>query len=96
MRAPLLIALMLCAVPLRAGGGEALPRDREVRAVWLTTLLGLDWPASSLRGNVAAQQQALRDILDDMRKRHYNVVLFQVRSRGNAMYRSAIEPGRRS
>lgn len=92
MRAPLLIALMLCAVPLRAGGGEALPRDREVRAVWLTTLLGLDWPASSLRGNVAAQQQALRDILDDMRKRHYNVVLFQVRSRGNAMYRSAIEP----
>lgn len=65
---------------------------RELRGVWLTTLLGLDWPAPSLRGNPEGQRQALRDILDDLKRRHYNAVFFQVRSRANAMYRSAYEP----
>lgn len=65
---------------------------REIRAVWLTTLLGLDWPAAALRGNAEAQKQALRDILDDLRRKNYNTVIFQVRSRGNAMFRSSFEP----
>jgi len=60
--------------------------------VWLTTLLGLDWPVSSLRGDVVAQQKALRDMFDDLERRNFNVVFFQVRSRGNAMYRSSMEP----
>jgi uncharacterized lipoprotein YddW (UPF0748 family) len=81
-----LMALLLCAAPLHA------QQARELRGVWLTTLMGLDWPSASLRGNPAAQQRALLDILDDLQRRHFNVVFFQVRSRGNAMYRSAIEP----
>jgi uncharacterized lipoprotein YddW (UPF0748 family) len=55
-------------------------------------LLGLDWPTASLRGNIAGQQGALREILDDLQRRKFNAVFFQVRSRGNAMYNSSIEP----
>ncbi len=65
---------------------------RELRGVWLTTLLGLDWPNASLRGNVEGQKQALRDIFDDLQRQNFNAVFFQVRSRGNAMYRSSLEP----
>jgi uncharacterized lipoprotein YddW (UPF0748 family) len=65
---------------------------RELRAVWLTTLSGLDWPRAALRGNIEAQKQTLRDILDDLQQRNFNAVFFQVRSRGNAMFRSSIEP----
>jgi uncharacterized lipoprotein YddW (UPF0748 family) len=91
--APMLLAAMIVAASLLpAGHAEAQHARREVRAVWLTTLLGLDWPASSLRGNIGAQKQALRDILDDLRRKNYNTVFFQVRSRGNAMYRSSFEP----
>ncbi|MBR9977058.1 MAG: family 10 glycosylhydrolase [Bacteroidetes bacterium] len=71
---------------------QAQEMRRELRGVWLTTLLGLDWPAASLRGNADAQRQALRDILDDLAEQRYNTVFFQVRSRGNAMYRSNFEP----
>ena len=88
---PLLAAGFAAALLLLAARAEAQQR-REVRGVWLTTLLGLDWPAASLRGNPEAQKQALRDILDDLQRRRYNTVFFQVRSRGNAMYRSAYEP----
>ncbi|MBE0642790.1 MAG: family 10 glycosylhydrolase [Bacteroidetes bacterium] len=93
-RFPLLLfsALLLAAVAVPRHSAIAQNARREVRGVWLTTLLGLDWPAASLRGNVDAQKQALREILDDLQQRHYNTVFFQVRSRGNAMYRSAYEP----
>ncbi|MFZ1731065.1 MAG: family 10 glycosylhydrolase [Bacteroidota bacterium] len=85
-------ASLIAAVGAPLHFAECQQMRRELRGVWLTTLLGLDWPASSLRGNVAGQKQALRDILDDLQQRHYNAVFFQVRSRGNAMYRSAYEP----
>ncbi len=65
---------------------------RELRGVWLTTLLGLDWPHASQRGSIEAQKKALREIFDDLRRNNFNAVFFQVRSRGNAMYRSTMEP----
>jgi uncharacterized lipoprotein YddW (UPF0748 family) len=93
VRVFLLLTLPVLAGLLVQPTGDAVAQQRrEVRAVWLTTLLGLDWPAASLRGNTEAQKQALRDILDDLRRQRYNTVFFQVRSRGNAMYRSAHEP----
>ena len=87
-----LLSVVLVALGFVLLAQQAEAQRREVRGVWLTTLLGLDWPTASLRGNPGAQQQALRDILDELERRHYNTVFFQVRSRGNAMYRSAYEP----
>ncbi|MCZ7558168.1 MAG: family 10 glycosylhydrolase [Bacteroidia bacterium] len=91
----LLPLLLLLAIPF-AGRGMAQQYggtdQRELRGVWLTTLLGLDWPQASLRGNIEAQKKALRTILDDVRRKNFNTVFFQVRSRGNALYRSTLEP----
>jgi uncharacterized lipoprotein YddW (UPF0748 family) len=86
------IAVLVLLLPLLYTQLQGQEMRRELRGVWLTTLLGLDWPAASLRGNIDAQQQALRDILDDLVGQRYNTVFFQVRSRGNAMYRSGYEP----
>lgn len=61
----------------------------EVRAVWLTTAAGLDWPRSTDRGE---QQASLREIVRTLRAENFNTVIFQVRARGDAYYHSAIEP----
>lgn len=66
----------------------------EVRAAWLTTLYGLDWPrtrADSPQG-IRRQKEELVDILDKLKAAHFNTVLFQTRTRGDVLYPSAVEP----
>ncbi len=69
------------------------PQKREVRAVWLTTIKGLDWPTT--RGvtdaAVVKQKKELTDILDRLQQARVNVVLLQTRVRGNLIYPSTIE-----
>ena len=60
---------------------------RQVRAVWLTTAYGLDWPQSP-----AGQKAQLDKILDTLSDLNVNVVMFQCRIRGDVAYRSAYEP----
>lgn len=69
---------------------SALPPATEVRAVWLTTNYGLDWPGN--RVGRRAQEQELISILDKLHALHFNTVLFQVRTRGEVLYDSKIEP----
>lgn len=61
----------------------------EVRAAWLTTVGGLDWPKTT---NVEEQKRTLLEILNNLKERNFNTIFFQVRSRGDAMYNSNIEP----
>ena len=73
--------------------GSQAPK-RETRAVWLTTLNGLDWPrtkATSADGRQRQQQELCR-ILDQLKAVNINTVLLQVRVRGSVIYPSAIEP----
>lgn len=70
------------------------PPQKEIRAVWLTTVYGLDWPhkpATTEAGRMA-QQQALLDILDRLQEANFNMVFVQARLRGDVIYRSSIEP----
>lgn len=66
----------------------------EVRAVWLATVYGLDWPKEKVTGEASRsrQQQALCAILDSLQAANFNTVFFQARLRGDVAYRSAIEP----
>lgn len=66
----------------------------EVRAVWLTTLSGLDWPETTAKSeqSIARQKKELTDILNKLKKAKINTVLFQTRIRGTVIYPSAIEP----
>ena len=66
----------------------------EVRAAWLTTLFGLDWPHLPARtAETAHEQQAeLCRTLDRLQAAGINAVLFQTRLRATTAYPSAIEP----
>lgn len=89
MKRNTIIILLLCAVLTLC----AQPRQ-ELRAVWLTTLEGLDWP--STKGTSASveqrQKQELCKILDQLKQANVNTVLFQARIRGTVTYPSDYEP----
>lgn len=66
----------------------------ETRAVWLTTIGGLDWPHSyAQRGRSIEKQQAeLKDILDKLQHAGINTVLLQTRVRATTIFPCDNEP----
>ena len=65
--------------------------NREVRAVWLTSVYNIDWPHSTAVSPIN-QQNRLRQMLDVLQETNINTVLFQVRPNADALYQSAYEP----
>lgn len=89
------LSLLLVVVALSVWSLPAVePPKTEIRAVWLATVYGLDWPArpASTEAGREAQRQALRDILDRLQEANFNMVFLQTRLRGDVIYPSAIEP----
>ena len=66
----------------------------EVRAVWLTTIGGIDWPHSYAQSERSAEKQKeeLRAILDRLQRANINTVLLQTRIRATTIYPSQYEP----
>lgn len=66
----------------------------EVRAVWLTTIGGIDWPHSYAQSERSAEKQKeeLRATLDRLQKANINTVLLQTRIRATTIYPSQYEP----
>lgn len=66
----------------------------EVRAAWLTTIGGLDWPHSYSQSEASArkQQRELQATLDRLKRANVNTVLLQTRIRATTIYPSALEP----
>ena len=65
----------------------------EIRAAWLTTLGGMDWPISKAVSpqGIERQKAELCRILDELKQANINTVLFQTRLRGDVIYPSAYE-----
>lgn len=72
---------------------KAQPKN-EIRATWLTTIYGLDWPATKATSlaNINKQKAELCQILDELKAANFNTVLLQTRLRGDVIYPSTIEP----
>lgn len=88
--ARLIIILLLILIPFDL---FSQPKH-EVRAVWLTTIGGIDWPhtyAASER-SIAKQKQELRQTLDRLQAIGINTVLLQTRIRATTIFPSAYEP----
>lgn len=71
-----------------------LPQSKyEIRATWLTTLGGMDWPRNKATNaaGILRQQKELCDLLDRLKAAHFNTVLLQTRLRGDLIYPSSIE-----
>ncbi|MDR0748672.1 MAG: family 10 glycosylhydrolase [Tannerellaceae bacterium] len=67
---------------------------REIRAVWITTIYGIDWPKKPATNEITRKQQQLDlcNKLDLLREANFNTVFLQVRLRGDVIYPSSIEP----
>lgn len=80
--------------PFHGDLSTGLYPKRESRAVWLTTLSGLDWPKS--KANTAEgrerQKRELCEILDELKAININTILLQTRVRSSVIYPSKIEP----
>lgn len=92
------LLLSVFTATLRAQSAET-PWDissplRETRAVWLTTIGGLDWPRIKATNATSREQQKkeLIAILDNYKRANINTVIFQTRVRAAVLYPSKIEP----
>lgn len=77
------------------GGGDPdlvdVSHPRELRGVWVATVNNIDWPSrTGLSANV--QRAELETIVDVAADVGLNAIFFQVRSEGDAMYDSDLEP----
>lgn len=63
----------------------------EMRALWICTAYNLDWP-SKANLDSTQQKKELIEILDNAKNLHLNTIYFQVRSAGDAYYKSKTEP----
>lgn len=91
----ILVLLFICAINAVAQTSFCGSHPKhEVRAVWLTTIGGIDWPHSYAQSNrsIAKQKAELTAILDRLQATGINTVLLQTRIRGTVIYPSAIEP----
>jgi len=80
-------ALIFCLLlfPFYLKGGVF----HETRAVWVATNFQIDWPRSR---DFNEQQERLKGIIDDIAKKKFNVIYFQVRSNATVIYPSELEP----
>lgn len=70
--------------------GELAFPDKDMRAVWMTTAWGLDWPLGDY--NAESQKQRYLDYLDRFEELHINAIFFQVKAMGDAFHDSEYEP----
>ena len=75
------------------GNAQALATNpkNEFRAVWIATVVNIDWPKTST-DNVAKQKADYIEILDAYKKLNYNAVIVQIRSVGDAFYPTELAP----
>jgi len=66
-----------------------LPK-KEMRAVWIATVWGLDWPEGKYTAD--AQKKHYTDYLDKFKELNINTVFVQVKGMGDAFYNSPYEP----
>ncbi len=87
------IILLLFFVFLTGYSSAEIPKV-EIRAAWLTTIYGLDWPKQPAltESGFKRQRNELCLLLDSLQNANFNMIFLQVRLRGDVIYRSSIEP----
>lgn len=104
LRLVLLLALALFLNACKKGGNEPTPDPtkpptgtdgpifpkKEMRAVWMASVYGLDWPQGVY--NQQSQKQQYIDYLNKFKAMNINAIYFQVKGMGDAFYNSSYEP----
>jgi uncharacterized lipoprotein YddW (UPF0748 family) len=87
------VMALLYVLPLTIKAQQISPKY-ETRAVWVTTLNGLDWPkktAGSPSG-ILRQKNEFCELLDKLKNGGVNTVILQTRVRATTIYPSQYEP----
>ncbi len=87
----LIFSCLLVLLPVSFINAQTAKPKNEARGAWIATVINLDWP-SSTSVPVSFQKNELTNRLRQLKKAGINLVYFQVRSEGDAMYESEIEP----
>lgn len=66
--------------------------SNDMRAAWVTSVYNMDWPSSSSKGNISYQKSEFIKMLDSLKNMGLNAVFVQVRPKGDALYKSSINP----
>ena len=64
--------------------------SEKMNAAWITTVYNKDWPLNKKDSNI--QKKEMRDLLDNLKDTGINTVMFQARAKGDALYKSNINP----
>ena len=95
MKRTLILIYVLIACIMTEAQPVATPSlNDEIRAVWLTTIGGIDWPRTYATSPATIEQQKreLTRMLDRLKLIRINTVLLQTRIRGTVIYSSSLEP----
>ncbi|MEN1783608.1 MAG: family 10 glycosylhydrolase [Bacteroidota bacterium] len=84
------ICLVLLGLSLAACSIQNFPQE-EFRGVWVATVVNIDWPKSGA-DNVEQQKEDFLKILDTYEALHFNTLIVQVRTAGDALYPSKKAP----
>ena len=84
----LLLFSVIVAVGNTVNADEA--RKLEMRAAWVATVWGIDWPSTT--NNASAQKAEINSYLDNLQAQNFNAIFFQVRTMCDAFYQSSYEP----
>ena len=99
-----MLAMVLFLNACKKGGDEMKPEPtkppveadapifpkKEMRAVWIASVYGLDWPQSVY--SVETQKQQYINYLEKFKALNINAIYFQVKGMGDAFYKSSYEP----
>lgn len=95
MKRTLILIYVLIACIMTEAQPVATPSlNDEIRAVWLTTIGGIDWPRTYATSPATIEQQKreLTRMLDRLKLIRINTVLLQTRIRDTVIYPSSLEP----
>ena len=93
-RTLILIYVLIACITTKAQPMAMPTLTDEIRAVWLTTIGGIDWPRTYATSPATIEQQKreLTQMLDRLKRIRINTVLLQTRIRGTVIYPSSLEP----
>lgn len=89
----IILSVLMLAVSISTFGVN-YPKQ-ETRAIWLTTIGGLDWPHSYAQSQTSIERQKaeLRTILDKLHRANINTILLQTRVRATTIFTSTEASG---
>lgn len=85
----MILVLGLSTIPANTVKASTTQPKREMRAVWISTVLNLDMKAGMNKEQYTAWA---RQTLDQLKANKFNTVIYQVRPTNDAMYASELSP----